>query len=96
MGYKYFSWLFMKLVALFDMIWQDQIQSKTAMSHRETGADCPIHFLLIMLFSFLPGSKFWSGCPLYCTSMQQFICGVVSGFANHYISMSHVSDFVNC
>ena len=54
MSYKYFSGFFMKLAALFDIIWQGQIQSKMAMSPRESGANHPFHFLLIMVFSFLP------------------------------------------
>ena len=54
MGYKYFSQFFMKLESLFDIIWQSNIQYKTTMPPRKSEVDHLVHFLLIMVFSFLP------------------------------------------
>ena len=48
--------------------------------------------LLIMVFLFLPWSSFEVVAQISCTSTLSslsVVCGVVSGFANHYICMSH-------
>ena len=72
MGYKYFSWFFMKLAALFD--W-DNLAGLDICPPRESGADSPSWY-----FHFYYDQSFEVVAPLYCTSTQQFVCGVVSDF----------------
>ena len=52
-------------------------------------AYCPVHFLLIMVFSFFTMINALKQVPLYFSYTQQFVCGVVSCFGLFLQTTTH-------
>ena len=92
-GYKYFSWFFMKLAAFFDIIWQGQIESKTAIPPGRVEQIAPFTFCWSWYIHFYHDQSF-EAVVHFIVPPCSSLCVEWYLVLQNYICMSHASDFL--